>query len=59
MEMAKIKDIFKQSECPNESLKTTFPSRYKGIDHGCYMFDSATIEFDMLCVTIQPEEVKS
>lgn len=30
-EYKKVIDIFKQSKCPNESLRNTFPERYRGV----------------------------
>lgn len=38
-EREKIKGIMQESECPNESLKNTFPERYKGIDEDVINFD--------------------
>ena len=38
-EKNKIKQIMKESQCPNESLQNTFPNRYCCIDKEVIVFD--------------------
>ena len=38
-DLAKIEDIMKHSQCPNESLRKTF-DRYHGMDSGTIHFDN-------------------
>ncbi len=37
----KIREIFQQSQCPNESLSYTFENRYYGMFGGTIRLDSA------------------
>lgn len=38
-EKLKLAGLMKESKCPNESLRITFPTRYQGIDEDSIYFD--------------------
>ena len=41
-QLEQIEMIFKESQCPHESLRATFPDRYSGSSGNLIMFDDAT-----------------
>jgi len=43
-EQKKIADIWRESECPHESLRNTFPDRYSGLIGDLVIFDDADPE---------------
>ena len=47
LEILAVKQILRESHCPNESLSATF-DRYSGIDGGKIFFDDAQIRFQQI-----------
>lgn len=42
LEILQVKQILRESRCPNESLRNTF-ERYSGVDNGKIFFDDSQI----------------
>ena len=43
-DISKIEQIFRESQCPHESLRNTFPDRYNGLLGDLIFFDGITRE---------------
>lgn len=47
LEILAVKQILRESHCPNESLRATF-DRYSGIDGGKIFFDDSQFRFQQI-----------
>lgn len=47
-ELENVEKIFRESQCPHESLAATFPTRYSGMVGDVIFFDDADIH-DYVC----------